>query len=46
VKEEKHDNANKLLVDRHTSDRYVSRDVRQEIEDTLLLPISEIEARK
>jgi len=34
--------ANKLLVDCLNSDCYVSRDVRQEIEDTLLLPISEI----
>ena len=33
---------NKLLVDCLNSDCYVSRDVRQEIEGTLLLPISEI----
>ncbi|KAM3094162.1 NACHT C-terminal helical domain 2-containing protein [Phormidesmis sp. 146-12] len=38
--------ANKLLIDCLNSDCYVSRDVRQEIEETLLLPISEIEARK
>ena len=34
--------ANKLLIDCLNSDCYVSRDVRQEIEDTLLLPMSEI----
>jgi len=34
--------ANKLLVNCLNSDCYVSRDVRQEIEDTLLLPMSEI----
>ncbi len=33
--------ANKLLVDCLNSDCYVSREVRQEIEDTLLLPIAE-----
>ncbi len=33
--------ANKLLVDCLNSDCYVSRDVRQEIEDTLLLPMGE-----
>jgi predicted NACHT family NTPase len=38
--------ANKLLVDCLNSDCYVSREVRQEIEDTLLLPISEIEKRQ
>lgn len=32
-------NANKLLVDCLNSDCYVSKEVRQEIEDTLLLPI-------
>ena len=32
---------NKLLIDCLNSDCYVSRDVRQEIEDTLLLPMSE-----
>ena len=31
--------ANKMLVDCLNSDCYVSRDVRQEIEDTLLLPV-------
>ena len=35
-------NANKLLVDCLNSDCYVGRDVRQEIEDTLLLPMIEI----
>ncbi|MBE9125300.1 MULTISPECIES: NACHT domain-containing protein [unclassified Coleofasciculus] len=35
--------ANKLLVECLNSDCYVSREVRQEIEDTLLLPIAEIE---
>jgi predicted NACHT family NTPase len=39
-------NANKLLVDCLNSDCYVSRDVRQEIEETLLLPIAEIEKRR
>ncbi|PSB20945.1 NACHT domain-containing protein [Phormidesmis priestleyi ULC007] len=34
---------NKLLIDCLNSDCYVSRDVRQEIEDTLLLPMSEID---
>lgn len=38
-------NANQLLVDCLNSDCYVSREVRQEIEDTLLLPIAEITAR-
>jgi predicted NACHT family NTPase len=38
--------ANKLLVDCLNSDCYVSREVRQEIEDTLLWPISEIEKRQ
>jgi predicted NACHT family NTPase len=38
--------ANMLLVDCLNSDCYVSRDVRQEIEETLLLPITEIEKRK
>jgi predicted NACHT family NTPase len=33
-------NANKLLVDCLNSDCYVSREVRQEIEDTLLLPVN------
>ncbi|HEY9671998.1 MAG TPA: hypothetical protein V6D11_11170 [Waterburya sp.] len=39
-------NANKLLVDCLNSDCYVSREVRQGIEDTLLLPMSEIEKRQ
>ena len=39
---EQYYDANKLLVDCLNSDCYVSRDVRQEIEDTLLLPMSEI----
>ncbi|MBW4487209.1 MAG: NACHT domain-containing NTPase [Trichocoleus desertorum ATA4-8-CV12] len=38
--------ANELLVDCLNSDCYVSREVRQEIEDTLLLPIAEIEKYK
>jgi predicted NACHT family NTPase len=38
--------ANKLLVDCLNSDCYVSRDVRQEIEETLLLPIEEIKKRR
>jgi len=38
--------ANQLLVDCLNSDCYVSREVRQEIEDTLLLPIAEIEKRR
>jgi predicted NACHT family NTPase len=38
--------ANKLLVDCLNSDCYVSREVRQEIEETLLLPVAEIENRK
>ncbi|MEP0752731.1 NACHT domain-containing NTPase [Trichocoleus sp. Lan] len=37
--------ANLLLVECLNSDCYVSREVRQEIEDTLLLPIAEIEQR-
>lgn len=37
--------ANKLLVECLNSDCYVSRTVRQEIEDTLLLPLSELEQR-
>ncbi|MEO1209330.1 MAG: NACHT domain-containing NTPase [Cyanobacteria bacterium J06638_20] len=43
---EKYYEANKLLVDCLNSDCYVSRGVREEIEDTLLLPIAEIERRK
>jgi hypothetical protein len=38
--------ANKLLVDCLNSDCYVSREVRQEIEETLLLPIAEIKKRR
>jgi predicted NACHT family NTPase len=38
--------ANLLLVECLNSDCYVSREVRQDIEDTLLLPITEIEQRK
>jgi predicted NACHT family NTPase len=38
--------SNKLLVDCLNSDCYVSRQVRSQIEDTLLLPIAEIENRK
>ncbi len=38
--------ANKLLVDCLNSDCYISREVRQEIEDTLLLPMSEIKQRQ
>jgi len=38
--------ANKLLVSCLNSDCYVSREVREEIEETLLLPISEIERLK
>lgn len=38
--------ANKLLVDCLNSDCYVRREVRQEIEDSLLLPVAEIENRK
>lgn len=41
-----YESANKLLVDCLNSDCYVSREVRQEIENTLLLPIAEIENRK
>jgi predicted NACHT family NTPase len=38
--------ANKLLVDCLNSDCYVSREVRQHIEDTLLLPMAELENRR
>jgi predicted NACHT family NTPase len=38
---QKYYDANKLLVDCLNSSRYVSREVRQEIEDTLLLPSPE-----
>lgn len=39
-------NANKLLIDCLNSDCYVSREVRQHIEDTLFLPIEEIKNYK
>ncbi|WP_442949759.1 NACHT C-terminal helical domain 2-containing protein [Nostoc sp.] len=39
-------NASKILVDCLNSDCYVSREVRQQIEDTLLLPIAEIKQRQ
>ncbi|MBK1987295.1 NACHT domain-containing NTPase [Sphaerospermopsis aphanizomenoides BCCUSP55] len=39
---EEYYNANKFLLECLNSDCYVSRDVRQYIEDTLLLPIAEI----
>jgi hypothetical protein len=38
--------ANKLLVDCMNNACYVSREVRSQIEDELLLPIAEIEARR
>ena len=38
--------ANLLLMQCLNSDCYVSREVRQEIDDTLLLPIAEIERYK
>ena len=38
--------ANKLLVDCLNSDCYISRVVREEIEETLLLPIAEIQKRQ
>ncbi len=38
--------ANDLLVNCLNSDCYVSREVRQEIEETLLLPIAEIKKRR
>ncbi len=38
--------ANKLLIDCLNSDCYISRSVRQEIEETLLLPLSELEQRQ
>lgn len=41
----KYYDANQLLVDCLNSDCNVSREVRQEIEETLLLPIAEIEKR-
>ncbi|WP_442944273.1 NACHT C-terminal helical domain 2-containing protein [Nostoc sp.] len=39
-------NANKILVDCLNSDCYVSLEVRQQIEETLLLPIAEIKQRQ
>jgi predicted NACHT family NTPase len=39
-------NANKLLVDCLNSDCNVAPEVRSHIEDTLLLPIAEIEKHK
>lgn len=39
-------NANIFLVECLNSDFYVSYELRQEIEDTLLLPIEEIRKRK
>jgi predicted NACHT family NTPase len=38
--------ANKFLMECLNSDCYVSREVRSQIEDTLLLPITEIEKKK
>lgn len=38
--------ANQLLIQSLLQDCYVSSEVRQEIEDTLLLPIAEIEKHK
>ncbi|MEH2463621.1 MAG: hypothetical protein V7K23_07570 [Nostoc sp.] len=35
-------NSNQLVADCLNSDCYVSREVRQQIEDTLLLPIAKI----
>jgi predicted NACHT family NTPase len=43
---QKYYDANLLLVECLNSDCYISRPIRQEIEDTLLLPIAEIEKRK
>ncbi|EDX77097.1 NACHT domain family [Coleofasciculus chthonoplastes PCC 7420] len=43
---EQYYDANKLLVDCLNSDCYISQELRQEIEDTLLLPIAEIEKCK
>ena len=43
---EQYYDANRLLIDCLNSECYVSREVRQEIEDTLLLPIAEIEKRR
>ncbi|MGL4498468.1 MAG: NACHT domain-containing protein, partial [Planktothrix sp.] len=43
---EQYSYANHRLLDCLNSDCYVSREVREEIEETLLLPIAEIEKRK
>ncbi|MEO0405722.1 MAG: NACHT domain-containing NTPase [Cyanobacteria bacterium P01_A01_bin.135] len=43
---EQYYDANQLLIECLNSDCYITRDVREEIEDTLFLPIAEIEARK
>ncbi|MDZ8257724.1 NACHT domain-containing NTPase [Nostoc sp. ChiQUE01b] len=43
---EQYYDANQLLVDCLNSDCYISREVRQQIEDTLLLPIAEIKHRQ
>ncbi len=43
---EQYYDANKLLADCLNSDCYVSREVRQEMEETLLLPIAQIEQRR
>lgn len=45
AKLEQYYNANKLLVDCLNSDCYITKATRQSIEDTLLLPMSEIEKR-
>ena len=42
----KYYNANKLLIECLNSENYVTKEVRQEIEDTVLLPIAEIAKRK
>ncbi|MEH2228940.1 MAG: hypothetical protein V7K71_04750 [Nostoc sp.] len=42
----KYYNVNLFLVECLNSDCYVSREVRQQIEDTLLLPIAEIKQRQ
>ncbi|MGL4498478.1 MAG: NACHT domain-containing protein [Planktothrix sp.] len=43
---EQYYHANQLILGCLNSDCYVSREVREEIEETLLLPIAEIEKRK
>ncbi|WP_414644360.1 NACHT C-terminal helical domain 2-containing protein [Allocoleopsis sp.] len=42
----KYYDAHKLLVDCLNSDYYFSREMQQHIEDSLLLPMAEIENRK